>query len=86
MARPYTESPGDAGSEAANQNTLGDIINLYKGTVTRVARKLPGLSEIVIWQGRYHDHIIRGDGDLKHIREYIYQNPARWRDDRFFVE
>jgi len=36
-----------------------------------------------LWQGRYHDHIIRDDADLTRIRHYIANNPARWDKDTF---
>ncbi len=35
------------------------------------------------WQGRYHDHIIRGTRDGNLISEYIENNVARWASDCF---
>ncbi len=37
-----------------------------------------------VWQRNYHEHIIRSEESLNMIREYIMNNPAKWKDDRFF--
>lgn len=63
--------------------SIGNIINHYKGSVTRIARLELEFSE-KIWQPRYHDHIIRNEPDLIRIREYVQFNPARWDADTFY--
>ena len=39
-----------------------------------------------IFQRSYHDHIIRGEQDYLKIWEYIDNNPARWKEDCFYLE
>ena len=39
-----------------------------------------------IFQRSYHDHVIRGEQDYRKIWEYIDTNPARWKDDCFYME
>lgn len=34
-----------------------------------------------LWQRGYHDRVIRGGGEWDRIRQYIDDNPARWRAD-----
>jgi len=34
-----------------------------------------------LWQRNYYEHVIRNDEDLRHIREYITQNPLKWELD-----
>jgi putative transposase len=34
-----------------------------------------------LWQRNYYEHIIRGEGDLNAIREYILGNPVNWLQD-----
>lgn len=34
------------------------------------------------WQRNYYEHVIRNDGELDRIREYIATNPLRWALDR----
>ncbi len=33
------------------------------------------------WQKSFHDHVIRDEEDLMHIREYIANNPLQWDED-----
>jgi REP element-mobilizing transposase RayT len=35
------------------------------------------------WQSRFHDHIIRDEGALARMREYIADNVAKWELDRY---
>ena len=71
--------------------SLSSFIGGYKSTVTRcVNRRKPvgatGRSPAVgavqtIWQRNYHDHIVRNDGELTKIRQYIMDNPRHWETD-----
>ena len=36
------------------------------------------------WQARFHDHIIRNDAEFHRIHHYIVENPAKWKQDKFF--
>jgi len=36
------------------------------------------------WQTRFHDHIIRNDIEYQKISEYIINNPANWKNDKFY--
>ncbi|HUN09506.1 MAG TPA: hypothetical protein PLQ56_23075 [Aggregatilineales bacterium] len=65
--------------------SLGSIVGNYKAGVTRFARSANLIDDAQsIWQTRYHDHIIRSEGSLNHIRAYVEQNPARWSEDTFY--
>lgn len=35
-----------------------------------------------LWQRSYYDHVIRNQKELERIREYIANNPLRWKIDR----
>ena len=59
--------------------TISRIMQQMKGAVT----KQIGRS---VWQKLYHDHVIRGEDDLRAVREYIAHNPARWREDELYSE
>lgn len=54
----------------------------YKIGVTKFARQndLP-----FAWQDRYHDHVIRDEGEYHRILQYICENPQRWTDDAFYA-
>jgi len=60
--------------------SLATIIRSYKSAVTRWCGKnnCPQFA----WQPRFYDHIIRNEKSLIAIRQYIYNNPAKWEIDR----
>ena len=60
--------------------TLGEIIRTYKAVSTRVIRKTAYTA--FAWQRNYYEHVIRDDDSLNRIRQYIFDNPARWASDR----
>ena len=60
--------------------SLGSIIRSYKAAVTRWCRQHEFNN--CAWQPRFYDHIIRNDGSLAKIREYIINNPMKWEDDK----
>ena len=66
--------------------SLGAIIGRFKGSVTRRVHELSICRDFPIWQRNYYDHIIRNEKSLQTIREYIMLNPARWLDDRYYVD
>ena len=68
----------------ARSRTLGTIIGAYKSVVTRTINRQMGLRSPMIWQNSFHDHIIRNEQALNHIREYVYTNPSRWAEDKFY--
>ena len=35
-----------------------------------------------LWQRNYYEHIIRDEESLQQIRQYVFDNPARWAFDR----
>lgn len=58
------------------RRSLQAIIHSYKSAVTRWCRKNdhPDFA----WQSRFYEHIIRHDGSIYRIRQYIIDNPAKW--------
>ncbi|WP_339136862.1 MAG: transposase [Candidatus Electrothrix sp. GW3-4] len=57
------------------------VARSFKSAVTKyinILRNTPGNK---LWQPNYWEHIIRNETELHRIREYIHNNPARWRED-----
>lgn len=72
------EAEDSRGAIPQIRTLLGVVVGGYKQSVTRFARR----NNIEFgWQGRYHDHIIRGANDGNRIAEYIENNPQRWNTD-----
>jgi putative transposase len=68
-----------------NPPNLAHIVGGYKAGVTRSARKKGIIaSNLVLWQDRYNDHIIRREKSLNYIRNYVATNPERWKQDYFY--
>src|SRR5690554_5648428 len=63
------------------KNSVSSIIGSYKSAVTKNANRL-GLEHA--WQPRFHDHIIRNDVEYQRISNYIINNPANWKEDKFY--
>ena len=58
-------------------------ISRFIGTFKRFCNRDYGRN---IWQNRSYDHIIRGEHDYREIWTYIDNNPAKWCEDRFFIQ
>ncbi len=61
--------------------TVGSIIRGFKIGVTKWMRENAGASDV--WQRNYHEHVIRNQKSLNHIRQYITNNPASWARDKY---
>jgi REP element-mobilizing transposase RayT len=60
---------------------ISTIICSYKSVVTKYAHHIHADFE---WQERFHDHIIRDSESFKRIQNYIENNVANWKDDKFY--
>ena len=60
--------------------SLSAIVRSYKAGVTRQCHDLR--LRQAIWQSRFHDKLLRSDAVISAVREYIWNNPANWADDR----
>ena len=76
-------------AEASPAPTIGDIVGAYKSLVAngcldifRTKNKTMGK----LWQRNYHEHIIRNEKSYQTISNYIINNPAKWKDDKFYSE
>jgi REP element-mobilizing transposase RayT len=38
------------------------------------------------WQRNYYEHIIRDEQSYKNIINYIINNPANWKEDKFYIK
>ena len=71
-------------SPTTKKHGLTEIVRGFKTFSARrinTMRDTPGQR---VWQGSFHDHIIRDETDLNRLREYILTNPGRWEKDTLF--
>ena len=59
--------------------SLPAVIRSYKSAV---AKKVHIIDPDFSWQPRYYDHLIRSDQELCRIRQYIINNPGKWKISR----
>ncbi|MGE0637943.1 MAG: transposase [Bacteroidia bacterium] len=63
--------------------SIGSIVKGFKIGVTKWVRN--HTDRIDVWQRNYHDHIIRNQQSYETIADYIISNPAKWKEDKFFI-
>jgi putative transposase len=69
--------------------TIGDIVGAYKSLVANECLKIYKTKNKTmgkLWQRNYYEHIIRDEQSYRTISNYIIENPAKWNDDKFFIE
>ncbi len=82
LQQPSPQSSQPKNKFGPQSNNLASIIRGYKIGMTKNAKIInPNWG----WQTRFHDHIIRNDGEYQRIKNYIIENPAKWKDDKFNI-
>ena len=64
--------------------SLSTMMRSFKSAVTKQINQLLMTDNTPVWQGRFHDHIIRNEQSLNLLREYVAANPSRWQEDQFY--
>jgi REP element-mobilizing transposase RayT len=62
--------------------SLGSLIAGFKGITSKRINDARGTPGDPVWQRNYFERVIRNEGELQRIREYIAINPGRWADDQ----
>jgi REP element-mobilizing transposase RayT len=63
--------------------TIGSMLRGFKIGVTKWMRQNTNVQNV--WQRNYYEHIIRNEQSYQNIAEYIVDNPAKWKEDKFYV-
>ena len=66
--------------------TVDTAMGWLKYQITKEINKLRGTPGEKLLQRSFFDHIIRNQDDYYEIYKYIYENPMRWKLDRFYTE
>ena len=64
--------------------SLSELMGAYKTTTSNKIHLL-GFVDFY-WQRSFHDRIIRDEKSYKMISHYIRNNPAKWEQDKLFME
>ncbi len=94
-AAPQANGNGDIGRRAATRaaptrnggHALGDVVDAYKLLTTPAYRdgaQTHGWPQPAgeLWQQGFHQHLVRNEGTLSRVRQYVKDNPAWWEFDR----
>ena len=79
---PPQQPPNRMSDISPMAGTVSTIMRSYKSAVTKHAHRLGFTFD---WQTRFHDHIIRNNGEFQRINDYIENNPNNWTEDKFFL-
>ncbi|MDP4226973.1 MAG: hypothetical protein Q8910_11390, partial [Bacteroidota bacterium] len=60
--------------------SISSFVAGFKSIITVNARKI---DVDFAWQSRFHDHLIRNETEYWRIFNYIKNNPANWKKDKF---
>jgi putative transposase len=84
---PNGQPRGVAPTRNALALSLADVVHRFKTLTTK--RYTDGVKQLGwnafsgrLWQRNYFEHVIRNDESLHRVRQYIFENPARWKFDR----
>lgn len=62
-------------------NSISSFVAGFKSAVTKRINLLRNNRDVPLWQRNYYESIIRDEQSLIAIREYIKNNPYRWKKD-----
>lgn len=65
--------------ETDNNVKLHEIIGRMKSYTTKMYRALTGISDAILWQRNFYEHIIRNDEDYAEKWLYIDENELKWK-------
>lgn len=82
VARYVPATTGEEAFRGPRAGSLGAIVRSFKSSAAKRVNAVRGTPGHPVWQGRYHDHVIRDEKDLGRVRTYIVNNPLRWQYDR----
>jgi putative transposase len=85
--RVSTKLPAGGSKESfgrPTKNSIPTILRSYKAAVTRILRIEHSISDFIVWQRGYYEHIIENEKEYWAIENYIKLNPKNWKDDDFY--
>jgi putative transposase len=69
------------GSRTAPTKPLGRLVGAFKTVSTKRINQMRHTPGAHARQRNYHEHVIRNEDELTHLRWYILDNPVQWNMD-----
>jgi putative transposase len=79
---PFDSLPSSYPPHGVESGSIGAIVGNFKSLVTRRVNNLRRTPGAKFWQRGYYDRIVRNERELNAIRQYVWDNPRRWEEDR----
>ena len=73
--------PPNPGIAFRPPKSISSFVAGFKSSATKKVNQYRQMPGMILWQDRFHDHIIRNDKEYQRILEYIETNPAHWDTD-----
>ena len=61
---------------------LPEVVGTFKSYSARAVNRLRDTRGQPVWQRGFYDHVVRTEGALARLSEYIVNNPLQWELDR----
>jgi len=74
----HAQPAGLAPSPGPRPHSLSSIVGGFKAAASRRIALLTDKQRTALWQRGYYERVVRNEAELRSIREYIANNPARW--------
>ena len=72
---------GGSRTAPAQRKPLGRLVAAFKTVSTKQFNVVHGTPGQMLWQRNFYENVIRNDGEMERVREYISLNPMRWETD-----
>ena len=71
---------------ATKKHGLPEIVRALKTFSAKQINKIRNTAGEKVWQRNYYEHIIRNANAHHKIAAYILDNPAKWLNDKFYMQ
>ena len=63
--------------------SFGALVAGFKSAATKRINEIRHAPGAPVWQRNYWEHMVRNEMELNRIRQYIINNPMKWKSDMF---
>ena len=75
-----------AATTTMKKHGLPEIVRALKTFSAKQINKIRNIAGEKVWQRNYYEHIIRNADAHHKIAAYILDNPAKWLNDKFYMQ
>jgi len=69
-------------NSSQHSHSLTEAVRAFKSFSARAVNSIRETHGQPVWQRGFYDHVIRSEGSLHRICEYVANNPLQWKLDR----